>query len=49
MSTADKGKQENCIKDPRRIKVVGGVAGNTGDLRQGGYNIIDGKLWNLRR
>ena len=48
MSTADKGKQENCIKDPRRIKVVGGVAGNTGDLRQGGYDITGGKLRSVR-
>jgi len=40
----DKGKEENCVKDPKRIKVVQAFARNTGALRQGGYAIIGGKL-----
>lgn len=44
----DKGKEENCVKDPKRIKVVAAIAGSTGELRQGGYEIIDGKLRKVR-
>jgi len=40
----DKGKQENCVKDPKRIKVIDVIAGDEDRLRRGGYNIIDGKL-----
>ena len=40
----DFGKQENCVKDPKRIKVVQAIAGNTAALRQGGYAIIGGRL-----
>jgi hypothetical protein len=40
----DFGKQENCVKDPKRIKVVQAIAGNTAALRQGGYEIIGGRL-----
>ena len=37
-------KQENCVKDPKRIKVVQAIAGNTAALSRGGYAIIGGKL-----
>ena len=40
----DKGKEENCVKDPRRIKVVQALAGDTTALNRGGYAIINGKL-----
>ena len=40
VNPGDKGKQENCVKDPRRIKVVHVLAGSTGDLRLGGFDII---------
>ena len=45
---ADRGKEENCIKDPSRIKIIKiarALAGDIGLLRQGGYLISDdGKL-----
>ena len=47
VNPGDKGKQENCVKDPRRIKVVHVFAGSTGDLRLGGLDIINGKLRKL--
>ena len=47
VNPGDKGKQENCVKDPRRIKVVNVFAGSTGDLRLGGLDIINGKLRKL--
>ena len=44
VNPSDKGKQENCLKEPNRIKVVQVIAGNTGELRRGGYEIINGNL-----
>ena len=41
-------KEENCVKDPKRIRVVQAIAGSTGELRAGGYDIIDGKLLKVR-
>ncbi len=41
---SDKGKQENCVKDPNRINVVRVFAGNTGELRRGGFEIVNDKL-----
>jgi hypothetical protein len=41
---ADRGKQENCVKDPKRIRVVGVIPGNPHALGRGGYAIIGGKL-----
>ena len=38
------GKEENCVKDPKRIKVVRSIGRNMGALHRGGYDIIDGKL-----
>jgi len=38
------GKEENCVKDPRKIRVVLAIAGNATALRRGGYAIINGKL-----
>jgi len=40
----DIGKEENCVKDPKRIKVVRAIGRNMGALHRGGYDIIDGKL-----
>ena len=37
------------MKDPKKIKVVAAIAGSTGQLKQGGYDIIDGKLRQVRR
>ena len=44
VNPGDKGKEENCVKDPKRIKVVAAIAGNTGRLKQGGFVIENGKL-----
>ncbi len=44
VNPSDTGKQENCVKDPNRIKVVQVIAGSTGELRRGGFEIINGKL-----
>jgi hypothetical protein len=44
VNPSDTGKQENCVKDPKRIKVVQVIAGHTGELRRGGYEIMNGKL-----
>lgn len=44
VNPGDKGKEENWVKDPKRISVVQAIAGNTGQLRQGGFVIGNGKL-----
>ena len=44
----DVGKEENCVKDPKRIRVVQAIAGNTGRLRMGGYAIMSGKLYRVQ-
>ena len=49
VNPGDKGKEENCVKDPKRITVVAAIAGSTGELRAGGYDIINGKLQKVRR
>jgi hypothetical protein len=41
------GKEENCVKDPKRIRVVQAFAGNTGLLGRGGYAIMGGKLYKV--
>ena len=41
------GKEENCVKDPKRIRVVQAIAGNTGLLGRGGYAITGGKLYKV--
>ena len=48
VNPGDKGKEENCVKDPKRIKVIAVIAGSTGELRHGGFDIIDGKLQKVR-
>ena len=48
VNPGDKGKEENCVKDPKKITVVQAIAGSTGELRAGGYDIIDGKLRKVR-
>ena len=40
----DTSKQENCVMDPKKIKVVRAIGRNMGLLHQGGYDIVDGKL-----
>jgi len=49
VNPGDMGKEENCVKDPKRIKVVQAIAGSTGQLRNGGFDIINGKLRKVRR
>ena len=44
----DNEKEENCIKDPKRITVVQALAGNTGKLRLGGFDIVNMKLKQMR-
>ena len=38
------GKEENCVKDPKRIKVLQAFEGDTSALRKAGYAIIHGKV-----
>jgi hypothetical protein len=40
----DEGKEENCVKDPKRITIIHVFAGDERKLRRGGYDIIHGKL-----
>ena len=49
VNPGDIGKEENCVKDPKRIKVVQAIAGSTGQLHHGGFDIINGKLRKVRR
>jgi len=42
------GKEENCVKDPKRIKVVRAIGRNMGALHRGSYDIVDGKLIRIR-
>ena len=44
----DNEKEENCIKDPKRIAIVQALAGNTGKLRLGGFDIVNMKLKQMR-
>jgi hypothetical protein len=44
----DQGKQENCVKDPKRIQVINVIPGDEKKLRWGGYDIIDNKLTKVR-
>jgi hypothetical protein len=32
-------KEENCVKDPRKIKIVRPIVGHTGKLGSAGYKI----------
>ena len=40
----DLEKTENCVKDPKRIKVLQAFEGDTSALRKAGYAIIHGKV-----
>jgi len=46
---ADRGKEENCIKDPARITVVRTFAADTSRIKQGGYHIVNDKLRKIRQ
>ena len=48
VNPGDKGKEENCVKDPKRMKVVQVIAGNTAELRHGGFEMFNGKLRKVR-
>ena len=48
VNPGDKGKEENCVKNPKRIKVVQAIAESTGRLKQGGFVIENGKLRKAR-
>jgi hypothetical protein len=37
-------KEENCVKDPRRIKIVRPIAGHTGKLLEAGYEIVGDRI-----
>ena len=36
--------EENCIKDPKKIKIIQAIAGHTFKLQQEGYKIVGGKI-----
>ena len=38
------GLEENCMKDPKRIKIVNAIAVHTTKLEQAGYNIVCGEI-----
>ena len=37
-------KEENCVKDPRRIKIVRPIAGHTGKLLKADYEIVGDRI-----
>jgi len=43
------GLEENCIKDPKRIKIKQAIAGHSYKLRQAGYHIVGGKILKMAR
>ena len=38
------GLEENCMKDPKRIKIVNAIAVHTTKLEQAGYKIVCGEI-----
>jgi hypothetical protein len=40
VNSAGEGKEENGVKDPRKIKIVRPIAGHTGKLLEAGYDIV---------
>jgi hypothetical protein len=38
------GLEENCMKDPKRIKIINAIAVHTTKLEQAGYNIVCGEI-----
>jgi len=44
VNSVGEGKEENCVKDPRRIKIVRPIAGHTGKLLEAGYDISGNRL-----
>ena len=38
------GLEENCIKDPRRIKIIQAISVHTTLLERAGYMIVGGKI-----
>jgi len=38
------GLEENCIKDPKRIKIINAIAVHTTKLEQAGYKIVSGEI-----
>jgi hypothetical protein len=38
------GLEENCIKDPKRIKIIQAIPGHTVKLQQAGYKIVGGQI-----
>lgn len=43
------GLEENCVKDPGRIKIVQAIAGHTTKLRQAGYTIVGGRIVKINK
>lgn len=37
-------REENCIRNPSRIKLVDVILGNTWQAKQSGYKVVDGQL-----
>jgi len=44
VNSVGKEKEENCIKDPSRIRIVRPIPGHTGKLLEVGYDVIGDKL-----
>ena len=44
VNSVEEGKEENCVKDPRRIKIVRPIAGHTGKLFAAGYDDVGSRL-----
>ena len=47
VNESHEGKEENCIKDPGRIKIVRPIAGHTAQLLAAGYEIVRNTLVSL--
>jgi hypothetical protein len=44
VNRVEEGKEENCVKDPCRIKIVRPIAGHTGKNFAAGYDIVGNRL-----
>ena len=44
VNQSHEGKEENCVKDPKRIKIVRPIAGHTAKLLAAGYEIVGNAL-----
>jgi len=49
VNSVDEGKEENCVKDPRRIKIVNAQSPETRKLKTAGYEIVGNRIERIAR